>query len=85
MGPIVEGMGYRVLAETTMVVHFAVLVYLVLGGFLAWRWRYAFWPHLVIAAWGLTSTVLVWPCPLTMLENWSRRQAGEAGSGPLPD
>jgi hypothetical protein len=72
-------MGYRVLAETTMVVHFAVLVYLLLGGFLAWRWTAAVWPHLAIAAWGLTSTVFVWPCPLTMLEDWSRRRAGEAG------
>jgi hypothetical protein len=72
-------MGFRVLAETTMVVHFAVLVYLLLGGLLAWRWAAAIWPHLAIAAWGLTSTVFVWPCPLTMLEDWSRRRAGEAG------
>jgi hypothetical protein len=72
-------MGYRVLAETTMVVHFTVLVYLVLGGFLAWRWIGAIWPHLLIAAWGLTSTVFLWPCPLTILEDWSRRKAGEAG------
>jgi len=62
-----------------MVVHFTVLVYLVLGGFLAWRWIGAIWPHLVIAAWGLTSTVFLWPCPLTILEDWSRRKAGEAG------
>jgi uncharacterized protein DUF2784 len=72
-------MGYRVLAETTMVVHFAVLVFLVVGGFLAGRWRLVIWPHLAMAVWGLTSTVFVWPCPLTMLEDWSRRKAGEAG------
>jgi Protein of Unknown function (DUF2784) len=72
-------MGYRVLAETTMVVHFTVLVYLLLGGFLAWRRPAAIWPHMLMAAWGLTSTVFVWPCPLTMLENWSRRKAGESG------
>jgi hypothetical protein len=71
--------GYRVLAETTMAVHFAVLVFLVLGGFLAARWRPVIWPHLAIAMWGLTSTVFGWPCPLTMLEDWSRRKAGEAG------
>ena len=72
-------MGYRVLAEATMAVHFAVLVYLLLGGFLAWRRPAAYWPHLAIATWGLTSTVFGWPCPLTMLEDWSRRKAGEAG------
>lgn len=62
-----------------MVVHFAVLVFLVLGGFLAVRWRPVIWPHLAMAVWGLTSTVFGWPCPLTMLEDWSRREAGEAG------
>jgi Na+/proline symporter len=72
-------MGYRVLAETTMVVHFAVLVFLVVGGFLAWRWRPVIWPHLAIATWGLTSTVFVWACPLTMLQDWARRRGGEAG------
>jgi hypothetical protein len=71
--------GYRVLAEATMVVHFAVLVYLLLGGLLAWRWAAAIWPHLAIAAWGLTSTVFLWPCPLTMVEDWARRRSGEAG------
>lgn len=72
-------MGYRVLAETTMAVHFAVLAFLLLGGFLAGRWTAVIWPHLAIAGWGLTSTVFGWPCPLTMLEDWSRRQAGQAG------
>jgi hypothetical protein len=72
-------MGYRVLAEATMVVHFTVLVFLLLGGFLAWRWTAVVWPHALMAAWGLTSTVLGWPCPLTMLEDWSRRKAGESG------
>lgn len=62
-----------------MGVHFAVLVFLVLGGFLAWRWPAVLWPHLALAAWGLTSTVFVWPCPLTTVEDWSRRRAGEAG------
>ncbi|MEW9548571.1 hypothetical protein [Nonomuraea sp. NPDC050783] len=32
---------YRLLAETAMVVHFAFLVHLAAGGFLAWRWRHA--------------------------------------------
>jgi hypothetical protein len=72
-------MGYHILAEATMTVHFGVLIYLILGGFLAWRRIGAIWPHTVIAAWGLTSTVFVWDCPLTTLENWSRHRAGEAG------
>jgi hypothetical protein len=74
-------MGYRVLAEATMIVHFAILGYLVFGGFLAWRWPRAIWPHLLMAAWGLFSTLWQWPCPMTALENWARRRAGEAGLG----
>ncbi|NUT35281.1 MAG: DUF2784 domain-containing protein, partial [Hamadaea sp.] len=72
-------MGYRVLAEATMVAHFAFLAYLLLGGFLAWRRPKAIWPHLAVAAWGLFSTVFVWDCPLTYAEDWARRRAGEQG------
>ena len=37
---------YRIAAEAVVVVHFAFLAYVVGGGFLAWKWRPAFWPHL---------------------------------------
>jgi hypothetical protein len=70
-------MGYRVLAEATMVAHFAFLVYLVTGGFLAWRWPAAIWPHLGAAAWGVAVTALSLDCPLTWLQDWARRRAGE--------
>ncbi|MEV0270564.1 DUF2784 domain-containing protein [Hamadaea sp. NPDC050747] len=72
-------MGYRLVAEATMVVHFGLLVFLVVGGFLAWRWPWVIWPHLAMATWGLTSTVFGWHCPLTAVEDWARRGAGEAG------
>ncbi len=72
-------MGYRVLAEATMVAHFAFLAYLVTGGLLAWRWPVAIWQHLAMAAWGLAITVFHLNCPLTWLEDWARRRAGERG------
>ncbi len=31
-------MGYRLLADAAMVAHFLFLAYLVMGGFMAWRW-----------------------------------------------
>ncbi len=76
-------MGYHVLAEATMVFHFAVLVYIVFGGFLAWRWPKLIWPHLALAAWGFSTITVGTNCPLTWLENWARQRAGEAtlGSG----
>jgi len=72
------GVGYGVLATATMVLHFAVLAYLVVGGFLAWRWRWSIVPHVAMAAWGLSSVAFGLNCPLTYVEDWARRSAGEA-------
>ena len=72
---------YEVLASTVLVLHFCFLAYVVLGGFLAWRWPRALWPHLAAAAWGLAVVCLPRPCPLTLVEHWARRKAGETGVG----
>jgi hypothetical protein len=70
-----------VLADVTMVVHFAFLAYVVAGGFLAWRWPWAIWPHLALAGWGLSTIVFRLNCPLTYVEDWARRRVGERGLG----
>lgn len=72
-------MGYRVVGEVTMAVHFAFLGYLAFGGFLAWRWPWALWPHLAAVGWGLGSVMVGLPCPLTDVEDWARRHAGQGG------
>ncbi|ASU83495.1 DUF2784 domain-containing protein [Nocardiopsis gilva YIM 90087] len=77
-------MAYRVLGETAMLLHFAFLVYVTLGGFLAWRWPRLIWPHFVCAGYGILITLIGWPCPLTGVEDWAREKAGQeglAGSG----
>jgi len=74
-----EAMGYQVLGEVAMVVHFAFLGYAILGGFLAWRWPWAIWPHLAAVGWGLATVLVTLPCPLTDVEDWARRRAGQAG------
>ena len=70
---------WSLLADALVVVHFAFAAFVVLGGFLAWRWRTVALVHLPALAWGcwveLSSTV----CPLTPLENRWRRLGGEAG------
>jgi hypothetical protein len=71
-------MAYRWLTTLILGAHFAYLAYVVVGGFLAWRWPRAIWPHLAAAAWGV-ALVAGLPCPLTYAEDWSRRRAGEAG------
>jgi hypothetical protein len=72
---------YGVLASTVLVLHFCFLAYVVLGGFLAWRWPRALWPHLAAAAWGLAVVAIPLTCPLTLVEHWARRKAGEGGVG----
>ncbi|MFE9241977.1 DUF2784 domain-containing protein [Nocardiopsis sp. NPDC006938] len=75
-------MVYRVIGEGAMVLHLAFLVYVALGGLLAWRWPRAIWPHLACALYGLGITVIGWTCPLTHVEDWGRRNAGQAGLPP---
>lgn len=59
-----------------MVVHFVVLAYIVLGGFVAWRWPRALFAHVPFLLWGLGIAFLGFVCPLTELENHFRGQAG---------
>lgn len=72
-------MSYRLVADLLVAVHFAFIVFVVAGGFLAWRWRPVAWVHLPAAAWGALIEFAGWICPLTPLENRFRRLAGEAG------
>ena len=71
-------MGHRLVADAAMVAHFSFLAYLVVGGFMAWRWRWTIWTHLAVALYGLFNVLIGWPCPLTHVENWGRVRAGEA-------
>ena len=74
-------MGYRVLMTLVLALHFGFLAYLVIGGFLAWRWPRTVWLHLAAAAWGVVVVAARLVCPLTYAEHWARRRAGETGVG----
>ncbi len=69
-------MPYRLLADVVAVAHGLFLVYVALGGFLAWRWPRATWSHIVAVAWGVGIVVIGWDCPLTGLEEWLGRRGG---------
>lgn len=75
-------MGYRLLADVVMVAHFSYLAYVAVGGFAAWRWPRAFWPHLAAVGWGLATVTVGLACPLTHAEDWAREGAGQAGLPP---
>ena len=70
---------YRILADCVVVVHAAFVVFVVLGGFLAWRWRGVVWVHVPCALWGAAIEYGGWICPLTPLENALRARAGLQG------
>lgn len=70
---------WRVLADLTVAIHAAFIGFVVLGGFLVWRWRRVAWVHLPAAAWGALIEFAGWTCPLTPLENRFRRLAGDEG------
>ncbi len=70
---------YRALADLVLVLHLAFIVFVLAGGLLALRWRWAPLVHLPAALWGVWVQVSGRLCPLTPLENALRSAAGEAG------
>ncbi|HEY3279070.1 MAG TPA: DUF2784 domain-containing protein [Gemmatimonadales bacterium] len=70
---------YRLLASAVVAFHGLFVAFVVLGGFLAWRWRRVAALHLPCAAWGVLIEYRHWTCPLTPLENHLRAKAGSAG------
>ena len=74
-------MSYRILADTVMLAHFGFLVFLALGGFVAWRVRWVLVAHVGAVGWAVLSLAGL-DCPLTALEDRLRRSGGGQG---LPD
>lgn len=72
---------YFAVVVVSAAAHFAYLIYVPSGGFLALRWRRTIWLHVATVCWGVAVVTLRLPCPLTSLEEWAR--AG-AGIRPLP-
>ena len=70
---------YRALADVVLVVHFAFVLFVVLGGLLVLRWRRLAWVHVPVALYGALIEFVGFICPLTPLEIWLRRLGGEAG------
>jgi len=72
-------MGYRILIAAAVGAHFAFLAFGIFGGFLAWRWRWLIWLHVLSAGWLLVIVAAGLSCPLTWLED-----RGRAGVGLTP-
>jgi hypothetical protein len=72
-------MGYRLAADALLVLHGMFIVFALLGGLLALRWRWVPWLQLPCAAWALFVELSGRLCPLTTGENAFRQRAGDSG------
>jgi hypothetical protein len=71
-------MMFRLLADATVALHLAFVLFVVAGGLLVIRWPRLAWAHIPSVVWGAWVEFSGWVCPLTPLENWLRQQAGQA-------
>lgn len=69
-------MVFRILADATVAIHLAFVLFVVFGGLLVVRRPLAAWIHLPAVAWGAWVEFAGWVCPLTPLENWLRQHGG---------
>lgn len=70
---------YGLLADLVVGLHVVFVAFVVLGGLLVLRWPRVAYVHVPAAVWGAAIEFAGWTCPLTPLENWLRRQAGDSG------
>jgi len=69
----------RLLADLVLLVHLLFILFVAAGGLLVIRWPRLAWLHAPLAAWGIIVGWANLTCPLTPLENYFRRQAGQQG------
>lgn len=69
---------FRALSDAVVVVHLGFIVFVAVGGFLAWRWPWIVWLHVPAVIWGVAIIVVGFECPLTPLEKALRDRGGEA-------
>jgi hypothetical protein len=73
--------GFRLAAEIAadgvVAVHLAFVLFLLAGGYLAWRWRWLLAAHVPAVAISAVLAVTGADCPLSGIEKWLRRKAGQ--------
>ncbi len=70
---------YLIAADSVVVLHFAFVCFVVVGG-LGGLWRpKVIWLHFPALLWGVLIEFSGWICPLTPLENFLRQKSGGAG------
>ncbi len=72
-------MGWNLLASGVLALHLAFIAFAIGGSVLVMRWPRLAWAHVPAFAWAASIELSGGICPLTPLEIWLLRRAGEAG------
>jgi hypothetical protein len=70
---------YRIAADIVVALHFAFILFVIIGGFLALKWSWLVWIHVPVVVYGALVEFLSWVCILTPLENRLRARGGALG------
>ncbi|HYY58571.1 MAG TPA: DUF2784 domain-containing protein [Pyrinomonadaceae bacterium] len=73
-------MAFRILADVVLVLHFAFVLFVAVGGLVVLRWRPMMLLHLPAVVWGVLVECANWTCPLNPVEDWFRHLGGEVGT-----
>jgi len=65
-------------ADIVVLLHFAFILFVTLGGLLVFRWKALAWLHVPAVVWAALIEFTGWICPLTPLENVLRRASGSS-------
>lgn len=58
-------------------IHYAYMAYMLVGGFIAWRWPKTIVVHVLAVVWAVLIVTTKVPCPVTALQNNFRERAGD--------
>ena len=67
---------YPIAADFIVFLHFCFIVFVLIGGFLVFKWHWLIWLHIPAAIWGALIVMVGWVCPLTPIENMLRQASG---------
>jgi len=72
-------MAYKILADLVLLLHLSFILFVLFGVLFVFKKHCLAWWHVPVVIWGVLISLVGWVCPLTPLENYFRRMAGEQG------
>lgn len=67
---------FSALAVCVLILHVLFILWVIFGASLTRSRPLLRWLHIVSLVWGILTELLLWSCPLTVLENWLETKAG---------